>query len=79
MANTIKLRRGSASAWTAANSLLAEGELGIELDTGKFKIGNGSASWNSLAYAALEPTTASGEYLLLSVASATYATIDSPP
>ena len=78
MANTIKLRRGSASAWTAANSLLAEGELGIELDTGKFKIGNGSASWNSLAYAALEPTTASGEYLLLSVASATYATIDSP-
>lgn len=78
MANTIKLRRGNASQWTSANSLLAEGEIGIELDTGKFKIGNGSASWNSLAYAALEPASASGEYLLLAVASATYATIESP-
>ena len=50
MANTIQLRRGSASAWTAANSVLAEGEIGVELDTNQFKIGNGTASWTELTY-----------------------------
>jgi hypothetical protein len=47
----IQLRRGSASEWSTANPILAEGELGCELDTEKFKIGDGSTVWNSLAYA----------------------------
>lgn len=46
----IKLRRGTASQWTTANPTLAAGELGIETDTNKFKFGNGSTAWTSLAY-----------------------------
>lgn len=46
-----QLRRGTAGEWTAVNPVLALGELGLESDTGKFKIGNGSAIWTMLAYA----------------------------
>jgi hypothetical protein len=46
----IQIRRGTAAQWTAANPVLAEGELAAELDTGKYKIGNGSTAWNSLGY-----------------------------
>jgi hypothetical protein len=50
MAVQLQLRRGSASQWTTANTLLAQGELGLETDTGKLKIGDGSTAWTSLAY-----------------------------
>ena len=50
MAVTIQIRRGTAASWTSSNPILAEGELAVELDTGKFKIGNGTTNWNSLAY-----------------------------
>lgn len=46
----IQYRRGTAAEWTSANPLLAAGEPGYETDTGKFKVGNGSTYWNSLAY-----------------------------
>jgi hypothetical protein len=48
----IQIRRGTASEWTSTNPTLAAGEQGFETDTGKFKIGNGSTAWTSLAYAA---------------------------
>lgn len=47
---TIKWRRDTASAWTAANPVLAEGEAGFETNTGKAKVGNGTTAWNSLPY-----------------------------
>lgn len=47
----IQLRRGTASEWSTANPTLSEGELGLELDTGKFKVGNGTSAWNALVYA----------------------------
>jgi len=50
MAIQIQLRRGTASQWTAANTLLAQGEIGLELDTNKIKVGDGTTSWNSLGY-----------------------------
>ncbi len=50
MAQLIQVRRGSAAQWTAANPVLAEGELGLELDTGRFKFGNGTSTWSALAY-----------------------------
>ena len=50
MAVIIQLRRGNESIWTASNPTLAEGEAGVELDTGKFKVGDGTTDWNSLAY-----------------------------
>lgn len=43
-------RRGLAAEWTAGNPVLAPGEIGLELDTGKFKLGNGIDAWNTLEY-----------------------------
>jgi hypothetical protein len=43
-------RRGSASQWTSANTVLDASEIGYESDTGLFKIGDGSTAWNSLEY-----------------------------
>jgi hypothetical protein len=47
----IQLRRDTAANWTSVNPILAVGEQGFETDTGKFKIGTGSITWNSLLYA----------------------------
>lgn len=47
----IQIRRGTFLEWEASNPLLAEGELGLETDTAKFKIGNGVDVWNDLEYA----------------------------
>lgn len=55
MAYTIKLRRDVAADWTELNPTLAEGEPGLELDTGKIKFGDGSTAWTSLAYHLPEP------------------------
>lgn len=46
----IQHRRDTAANWTSTNPTLASGEIGFETDTLKFKIGNGSTAWNSLAY-----------------------------
>jgi len=48
--STIKLRRGTAAAWTAANPVLASAEEGFETDTGLRKIGDGATAWTSLSY-----------------------------
>ena len=54
MATTIKttfqLRRGNAEVWAKNNPVLAAGEPGFELDTGKLKIGNGNDTYNDLPY-----------------------------
>jgi hypothetical protein len=49
----IKLRRDTAANWTAANPVLAAGEVGYESDTKQAKVGNGSSVWSSLEYAPL--------------------------
>ena len=41
----------TAAKWTAANPLLQRGELGIETDTRKIKVGDGITYWNDLEYA----------------------------
>jgi len=46
----IQIRRGAAATWTSTNPTLAAGEIGLETDTAKFKIGSGSTAWASLAY-----------------------------
>ena len=50
MATRIKLRRDNSVNWTSVNPILAEGEVGIELDSNNIKIGNGTTNWNSLQY-----------------------------
>lgn len=44
----MKQRRDTAANWTSANPILAAGEIGFEIDTRKFKIGDGTTAWNSL-------------------------------
>ena len=50
MAMQIQLRRDTAANWTSVNPVLAQGELGFETDTLRFKLGTGSLAWASLAY-----------------------------
>jgi len=50
MAIQIRWRRDTSANWTTNNPTLAQGEPGFETDTSKYKIGNGSSAWNSLAY-----------------------------
>lgn len=52
MAIQIQIRRDTAANWSSANPVLGQGELGLETDTNKLKIGNGSATWASLGYSA---------------------------
>lgn len=47
----ILLRNDTAANWTTENPVLGKGELGIEIDTAKFKIGDGTTAWGSLNYA----------------------------
>jgi hypothetical protein len=50
MASIIQIRRDTASNWTSANPTLAQGELGIETDTLKVKVGDGTTAWTSASY-----------------------------
>jgi hypothetical protein len=50
MATRMQQRRGTAAQWTAANPVLAAGEIGFETDTNKFKMGNGTSAWTALIY-----------------------------
>jgi hypothetical protein len=46
----IQIRRGNAASWTSTNPTLSAGEIGLETDTGKYKIGDGSNTWTALSY-----------------------------
>ncbi len=46
----IQLRHDTAANWTSVNPVLLEGEVGIETDTLKQKVGDGVTAWNSLSY-----------------------------
>ena len=50
MAYQIQLRRDTAANWTTNDPTLAQGEVGLETDTDKFKIGDGVTAWTSLDY-----------------------------
>jgi lysophospholipase L1-like esterase len=44
----IQIRRDTSAAWTAANPVLAAGELGHATDTGALRVGDGVRSWSAL-------------------------------
>ena len=50
MAVRFQLRRDTAANWTATNPVLALGEPGVETDTFKVKVGDGTTAWNGLDY-----------------------------
>lgn len=54
MAQKIQLRTDTAANWTSANPVLAEGEMAVESNTAKFKLGNGVTAWNALAYGGVQ-------------------------
>jgi len=70
MAIRIQLRRDTAANWVSSNPVLRAGEVGIETDTLKFKIGNGSSTWAQITnYANVTPSSLGntlGDYILLS-------------
>lgn len=47
----IVMRNDSAENWTTKNPTLLNGEFGVENDSHKFKIGDGTTAWVDLAYA----------------------------
>jgi len=55
MAVQIQLRNDTAANWASVNPTLAQGELGLEIDTNKIKIGQGNVAWNDLAYSGIDP------------------------
>ena len=55
----IQLKRGSSTNLAALNQTYASGEIIIETDTGKFKIGDGYTSYNNLTYANAAPNDGS--------------------
>ena len=61
MADIIQIRRDTAANWTSVDPVLAEGELGIEVDTSYFKIGDGTTAWSGLGYVATGPQGEQGE------------------
>ena len=45
-----KQRRDTAANWTSVNPTLLAGEIGIESNTNKWKVGDGTTAWASLGY-----------------------------
>lgn len=51
MATQIKLRRDTNTNWNINSTVvLAEGEIGVNLTSGQFKLGDGSSTWAQLNY-----------------------------
>lgn len=50
MASQIQVRRDTAANWASSDAVLAQGEQGLETDTGKLKYGDGTTAWTSLDY-----------------------------
>ena len=62
MFTRIQHKRADAVRWTSVNPTLAAGEIGVELDTLKIKVGNGITAWNDLAYIVRIEAETSWEY-----------------
>jgi hypothetical protein len=48
MAVKLQFRRDTAANWESENTILSEGELGLDTTNERFKIGNGVDGWNAL-------------------------------
>ena len=46
----IQLRNDLAATWNSKNPVLKRGEIGIEIDTRKMKVGDGTTAWKALSY-----------------------------
>ena len=48
----IKFRRDTTANWATANSVLSQGEPGLDITTNSLKVGDGSTAWSNLEYIA---------------------------
>jgi hypothetical protein len=48
MAVKLQFRRDTAANWESENPILSEGELGLDTTNQRFKIGNGTDTWNAI-------------------------------
>ena len=56
--DAVQLKRNTAAGWTTdSTTILKAGEIGVELDTGKIKVGDGVKTWANLAYAGGDTVT----------------------
>lgn len=86
LSTRMKQRRGTAAQWSSADPTLAEGEIGFETDTNKFKIGDGVNIWSNLSYfidessidALPDQTSAAGKFLTTDGTTASWADAASP-
>jgi hypothetical protein len=51
MAVKLQFRRDTAANWESENTILSEGELGLDTTNERFKIGNGVDGWNQIDFA----------------------------
>lgn len=58
----LQLRTGSATQWAASTRILAVGEPGVETDSGRIKIGDGTSTWSALPWsgAAISKSSSNG-------------------
>ena len=55
MRNTqLQVRRGTSNQWFCTNPILLSGEPGLETDTLRYKIGDGTKAWNELEYVSFD-------------------------
>lgn len=57
MSGIIQLKGGTAEEWSTLNPILAEREVGLEMDTRMFKIGDGVTNYTDLNYATVLTAT----------------------
>lgn len=69
----IQMRRDTAANWKQTNPILASGEVGVEVDTNRSKIGNGTFKWNQLHYQSVPYYGAFQDTTTQSIASTTVA------
>ena len=55
----LQIRRDTLANWVSTNPILANGEMGINLDTYQYKVGDGVKRWNLLPYAGIAGPTGS--------------------
>lgn len=67
MTTQLQVRNDTAANWTAANPTLLAGEIGVETDTERFKIGDGVTTWANLpAYTSENVIVQNSNYALAS-------------
>lgn len=78
----IKIRRDSSTNWESVDPILANGELGFDVTSGLFKVGNGTDAWTAIDYvsdtdAAISSAVATANSYTDSAASSTLSSANS--